>query len=279
VLHYGEGIPLRRVPGVLREHCGIEVTQGALTQAAMRESAPDGALRAAYEVLRGEVATAPLVNLDATGWRVSGEGAQLVVYETEQGSFYQILSSLTSVEIRAVLGEDFLGVLGDDRAPLYDSLRMRSVRQQKCLSHLLRNLSEVAEKKKGTARRFSTRLSELLCQALALWTQWREKSIAEEEYWSEVGKLGQEITHQLCRRTLKDRDNQRLLDGIGTQHDRGHLLRFLKEPDVVDSTNNAAERGLRPNVIARKVSQCSKNWRGVAARAIFTSLIRTGGKR
>lgn len=57
------------------------------------------------------------------------------------------------------------------------------------------------------------------------------------------------------------------------------LLRFLKDPNVVDPTNNAAERGLRPSVIARKVSQCSKNWRGAAARTIFTSLIRTSEKR
>src|SRR5690625_331469 len=239
VLHYGVGIPLRRVPGVLGELCGIKVTQGALTQAAMRAAASGEAAERAYEILRGEVAAAPLVNFDATGWRVEGERAQLVVDDTKQGSFYQILSSLTSEEIRAVQGEDF----------------------------------------KGAARRFSTCLSELLLEALALWRKWREAGIAEEEYRSEARRIEKAITHQLRRRTLRDRDNQRLLDGIGAQYDRGHLLRFLDDPGVVDPTNNAAERGLRPNVIARKVSQCSKNWRGAAARTIFTSLIRTSEKR
>src|SRR5690625_4862909 len=188
VLHYGVGIPLRRVPGVLGELCGIKVTQGALTQAAMRAAASGEAAERAYEILRGEVAAAPLVNFDATGWRVEGERAQLVVYDTKQGSFYQILSSLTSEEIRAVQSEDFKGVLGDDRAPLYDALALRYVRQQKCLSHILRYLSEVAEKKKGAARRFSTCLSELLLEALALWRKWRERS---EEHKSELQSRGQ----------------------------------------------------------------------------------------
>ena len=40
-------------------------------------------------------------------------------------------------------------------------------------------------------------------------------------------------------------------------------------------TNNRAERALRPAVIARKVSQCSKNPQGANAFSAFTSIIRT----
>jgi len=64
-----------------------------------------------------------------------------------------------------------------------------------------------------------------------------------------------------------------LLNGIGGQNDRGNLLRFLREPGV-EPTNNRAERALRPAVIARKVSQCSKNERGAYAFAAFISLAR-----
>src|SRR5947209_4847323 len=68
---------------------------------------------------------------------------------------------------------------------------------------------------------------------------------------------------------LRDPDNQRLLDGIGLQHDRGHVMRFLKT-EGVEPTNNRAERILRPAVIARKVSHCSKNQPGANAFAAFT---------
>ena len=56
--------------------------------------------------------------------------------------------------------------------------------------------------------------------------------------------------------------------------DCGNLLRFLKV-EGLEPTNNRAERALRPAVIARKVSQCSKNQRGAEAFAGFVSVIQT----
>jgi transposase len=54
-------------------------------------------------------------------------------------------------------------------------------------------------------------------------------------------------------------------------HQLGDLLRFLEEPEV-EPTNNRVERMLRPAVIARKVSPCSKTWLGAYA---FTRIIQT----
>ena len=73
-------------------------------------------------------------------------------------------------------------------------------------------------------------------------------------------------------------DNQRLQNGIGRQHDRGRVLLFLRDP-TVEPTNNVAERMLRPAVIARKVSQCSKNEAGATAYAVLKSLAVTWGLR
>ena len=77
---------------------------------------------------------------------------------------------------------------------------------------------------------------------------------------------------------MKDDDNQTLLNGIGSQHDRGNLLRFLTT-EGVEPTNNRAERILRPAVIARKVSHCSKNPRGADAFAAFLSVVQTARKQ
>jgi hypothetical protein len=52
------------------------------------------------------------------------------------------------------------------------------------------------------------------------------------------------------------------------------VLRFLGE-DGVEPTNNRAERDLRPAVIARKVSHCSRNERGARAFEAFTSVLQT----
>jgi transposase len=76
---------------------------------------------------------------------------------------------------------------------------------------------------------------------------------------------------------LKDPDNQRLLDGVGLQHDRGNLLRFLHDPQV-EPTNNRSERALRGAVIARGLSHGSKNERGAEAFTAFSSVIQTAVK-
>ena len=73
---------------------------------------------------------------------------------------------------------------------------------------------------------------------------------------------------------MTDPDNWRLQNELGWHNDRGNLLRFLDDPSI-EPTNNRAERALRPAVIARKVSQCSKNAQGADAFAAFTSVLRT----
>ena len=89
------------------------------------------------------------------------------------------------------------------------------------------------------------------------------------------GKLIKEkLTWQLRDRVLSDSDNQRLLDGIGRQHDCGRVLLFLERPEI-EPTNNRAERGLRGAVIARKVSHCSKNKRGAGIYEAMKSVTAT----
>ena len=126
--------------------------------------------------------------------------------------------------------------------------------------------------KKGRARDFGERLKALLQEALALWHEHRDGLVPDVKADAEA--LQAEVTYQLRDRCLKDADNQRLLNELGWHHDGGNVLRFLADPRV-EPTNNRAERALRPAVIARKVSQCSKNTRGAEAFAAFTSVIRT----
>jgi transposase len=98
------------------------------------------------------------------------------------------------------------------------------------------------------------------------------------DFTVEAEALQAERTYQLRDRRLQDRDNQRLLDALGWHHDRGNVLRFLTDP-WIEPTNNRAERALRPAVIARKVSHCSKNGAGAHALAAFTSVVRTLAKQ
>ncbi len=91
---------------------------------------------------------------------------------------------------------------------------------------------------------------------------------------TEVKALQTEITSQRRNRRLRDPDNQRLVNELGCHHDRGHLRRFLVDSRI-EPTNHRAERALRPAVIARNVSQCSKTGRGTHAFEAFTRVVHT----
>lgn len=89
-LHYGVGVPVRKVPGVLQVLTGVQVTQGALTQDALRQA--QNTVGTVYEQLRAAVPIAPVVHTDDTGWRVGGEAADLMAFETGTATVYQIRS-------------------------------------------------------------------------------------------------------------------------------------------------------------------------------------------
>lgn len=133
--------------------------------------------------------------------------------------------------------------------------------------------------KRGPALRFGRGLKRLLKEANSLYHDFHNPARKAPGYEKKVRELDVRITYHLRNRVLKDADNQRLLNEIGVHHDRGNLLRFLYDPTTIEPTNNAAERALRPAVIARKVSQCSKNDRGAEAYAAFKSVIRTFVKK
>lgn len=270
VLHYGAGVPVRKLPMVLKELTGITFTQGAMTQDALRRG--EAEVGAHYRQLCGGMREAPVVNTDDTGWRVGGSTAYLMVFVSEQSTVYQIRGRHRNEEVREVIPGDYAGVMGTDRGKSYDAEEFDAVAQQKCLGHLQRNLTEVLETKKGRARKFGLGLKDMLRQSIEL--HHRRSDLPPADYQLQIQKIDDDLTFHLRHRILKDDDNQRLLDGIGLHQDRGNLLRFLRV-EGLDPTNNRAERALRPAVIARKVSHCSKNQRGAEAFAAFVSVIQT----
>jgi transposase len=277
-LHYEEGIPQRKVAGVLKKLAGVSITQGMLSQNSTKQGCEDGNVKKASEAIRESVASSERVNTDDTGWRTGGKGSFLMGFETPDAVFYQIRERHRNEEVREVISSDYKGVMGTDRGKSYDAKALLEVKQQKCLSHIQRNLTDVEETKTGKAKWFSSELKTLLRSANELWNRHRDGKTNLPDYLARGKTLAEQITHHLRGRTLKDADNQRMLNELGAHHERGNLLRFLEDPNI-EPTNNRAERALRGAVIARKVSQCSKNKRGADARSSFMSVIKTLKKR
>ncbi len=274
VVHYGMGVPVRKLPAILREFTGVEVTQSALTQDALKQST--GAIGDAYQQLRAGVAQAPVTYTDDTSWSIHGQAAHRMAFDTDQARVYQIRNQHRNEEVRELIPSNYAGVMVTDRGKSYEADELSEVDQQKCLDHLKRNIDEVLETKTGRARGFGLTLKKIFRDARQLWRD--QRAGKAKNFQARAEKFEQKLTYHLRHRSLKDKDNQRLLDGIGLQHDQGRVLQFLRN-QAVEPTNNRAERAVRPAVIARKLSHGSKNNRGAEAFSAFTSVIQTAVKR
>jgi transposase len=271
ILHYVHGVPVRKTPAILEDLTGIRLTQGAITQDAVKQAA-EGSVGESYQALRASIREQAVVHTDDTGWRVGGQGAFLMAFVNPALSVYQVRPQHRNEEVRELIPADFTGVMVCDRGRSYDAVELQAVAQQKCLAHLIRNAVKIAAEKSGRARHFPLQVTDLLRRALALSAG--SLRMRRKDYCRQAEALHDALTHLLRDRTLRDADNQRLLNGVGAQQDRGRLLRFLSEAGV-EPTNNRAERDLRPAVIARKVSHCSKNQNGARAFEAFTSVLQT----
>jgi transposase len=272
-LHYQIGVPVRKVPVVLETLTGLKLTQGAITQNALRRA--KGLVGRAYKGLR-TVRESQVVYTDDTGWRVGGENAHLMAFDTDRVTVYQVRPRHRHQEVQEVAPRNYRGVMVTDRGRSYEAHSFSRVKQQKCLAHLQKTLSTLLEQKKGRARELGENLKMLFGMGLDLWEEYRAGAVTDFE--ARVGELRFAVSYQMRERAVRDRDNQHLLKVLRRYHWRGELLRFLEDPSI-EPTNNRVERALRPAVIARKVSQCSKNYEGAYAFSAFKSVIQTLGKR
>src|ERR687891_88582 len=166
-LHYQVGIPVRKTPLVLNLLTGMELTQGAITQDALRRGR--GWVGQVYQELRAGVRDSPVVYTDDTSWKVGGELAHLMAFDTDEATVYQVRPRHRHQEVQEVVPRNYPGVMGTDRGRSYEDKSFNRVKQRKCLAHLQRTLSEVLARKQGRARDLAERTQELLRLAMGLW--------------------------------------------------------------------------------------------------------------
>ncbi len=147
VLHHGAGVPVRKIPSILRTLSGVKIGQSAITQDALRRAR--GEVGDAYHGLRGSVRSSSFVHTDDTGWRVGGDTAYLMAFETDEATLYQVRPRHRNEEVRELIPADYGGVMVADRGRSYDSRTLSGVRQQKCMAHVIRSVSDVVETKVG----------------------------------------------------------------------------------------------------------------------------------
>lgn len=271
----------RKLPRVLELLLGLRLTQSAISQAAMR-LAQDGSLLADHVVeLEGQLRQAAYVHHDDTGWRVGGEQAWVGAYRSADVALFKVNPQHTAAELQAVLQDGFQGTLVCDRYSVYDAKQFAGMSQQKCLAHVLRNISDVAAQVTGRAGRglaYVDRLKESVQEALKVHQDFQQGKTTERQFRFRGGLIRGRIQRLLSRTDLRTPESERLRAGLWKQQEKGRLLHFLERPEI-PPTNNAAERQLRRVVINRKVSQCSKTDRGATAHMRIKSVVETARLR
>ena len=255
-------MPQRMIAKHLEGFFGVHISIGAINDVLHRVS--EWSKPVVCDILR-KIRGSPDVNADETGWREDGINGYLWSVSTGAVRFYYFHRRRASRIIRHILGVRFDGVLGCDFYKGYD---WYAGPKQRCWTHLLRDIRKLVEKdnsvsdwsdkvaeiykaaKKAARRRVDDATRVLLREAL------QERLLAVAESYLNDKTAPQ---HVLCKRIC-----QYLPE----------LFTFVEHPYVA-SSNNAAERAIRPAVIARKISGGTRSARGSQVKSRLMSLFAT----
>jgi hypothetical protein len=271
------GVPYAKVAQLLRVGFGFTVTASALCQSDARlayAAEPD------YRALANALRESPSCHVDETGWRVGNEGAWLWTLTNAAATLYAIAPSRGHEVFVRVLGKEYAGILHADCFLAYEHHEVTGWRQQKCLAHLLHDLSLLNEEPSRFTQEWASCLSQLLREALALQptrsTPTTEPPVPAAT--QSVDQLGERLD-RLIAQGLVHPDPAAARFARRLRRHRGRLLLFLTDRDA-EPTNNRAERALRPAVIVRKTGGCNKVWfAGARVHAVLASLLVTARQR
>ncbi|HEX8132785.1 MAG TPA: IS66 family transposase [Actinomycetes bacterium] len=260
-------LPLDQLAWLLERGWGLRLSVGALS-GLLAETARAG--RASYDALLVEARASPAVHIDETIWRESGRNGYVWTVSTPTVRFFQYVQSRAGAVADRLLGEDGTAAVVSDFYGAYDHLNRT---QQRCWAHLLRDIHALCadhpdDHKSG---RWAAAVRKVYARAVA----WAAQATA-----TGVGPICRErvadrfaaAVVELCRSQPAGSPQATLCQRI--ERYRTDLFTFVANP-AVPPTNNAAERALRPLVIARKISGGTRSKPGSQTRMILQSLVAT----
>jgi transposase len=262
------GVPYGKVAEILAVGFGLPVSRGGLCQADARLAEQ---ARPVYDELIDLIRRSAVAHVDETGWRLGPLAAWLWVFTNRDLTVYTIAASRGHEVVVEILGEAFAGILVSDCFTAYDHQALADWLKQKCVGHLLKDLSELNGSKTGGAVRFARDVTAVLRAGLALRDQ--KSCLSPSDFATQAAQLEAQLDVLIdARRQLTDADNVRFAKRL--RKHRAHLLRFLYA-DGLDATNNQAERMLRPAVITRKTGGCNRTEGGAETHSILASVLTT----
>ena len=132
--------------------------------------------------------------MDETPWREAQRRAWLWTVVTPQASVYAIRRSRGAQVLKELLGEDYGGIIGSDRAKAYDCYPLRQ--RQVCWAHLRRDAQAMIDRG-GPGRKVGEQLLEH-ADVLFAWRRWlREGKWSRRTWQAQMGGLRRSFRQEL----------------------------------------------------------------------------------
>jgi hypothetical protein len=255
-------VPIGLMRGLLRTIWGIEISQGQLAEI-LHGVAEIG--EGEYEKLLCRVRGSPVVHGDETGWREDGVNGYIWSFSTPKERYYTYRRSRGSVIVQEVLSEEFEGTLVTD---FYAAYNIYLGLKQRCWVHLARDLATLVEKCPDMPEVGEWVEAVMDVYRRAKGTTERERKARErlklrESFETELLRLAGPYlgVKSAPQRVLAERMERFIRE----------LFVFVQHPEV-PSENNAAERAIRPAVVARKISGGTRSAKGSKTSSVLRSL-------
>jgi transposase len=258
-------LPIRLIQEWLATMYQLRVSVGAIVDL-LRRTAQH--LQPVAHQIRDRIRASPAAFGDETGWRENGQNGYAWAIGTPEGErYFERHASRAGAVINMILGEDFDGVFTTDFYAGYNDTP--GGKHQRCWVHLLRDLHALKEKypQREEVLTWAAGVRQIYADALAVRQHAAPVRQAQRAH-------GEQQLHQLGQQYGGDRHHPCAALAKRLLRHQGELLVFLTAPGV-DPDNNAAERQVRPLVVARKISGGTRSDVGSHTRMILTSFLAT----
>lgn len=238
----------------LRDVYDLRLSRGMLQKIIDKVSA---AIAPIYDGLFDNLTVQPVLNVDETGHRDSGQKMWTWCFRADGFTVFRIDQRRSSEVLLEVLGKEFDGVIGCDYFSAYHKYRgLTDCAVQFCFAHLIRDLRFLKEHSSGRTHGWSGRLLDAIRDMFRVIHD-REK--LGERFEGELEDAAMRVLMRAQYFVPDDPKAQNLARRFEEHGD--DYLRFLTTPGL-EPTNNLAERAIRFVVIDRRITQGSKSEKG-----------------
>jgi len=271
VLRTSYRLPLAQIQALLGAVYGLHLSLGGVQDILARLRRQ---LAPVHAQIVAQARASPVLHMDETGWRQDGQSGYLWVQATGGPAptrCYAFDRSRSGQVARGLLGT-FGGVLSTDFYAAYDQY---AGPKQRCWAHLLRDAHKLGEAcpDRLDVRDWVAALKGLFAGAQAL-----DLAACTLRERARVARALERRAQALaaCYRATAGHPAQVLAQRLHRYE--SELFEFIRTPGV-SPTNNLAERTVRPEVIARKISGGTRSADGAAIRCDLATVFHTWAAR